>query len=145
MPQRRDAEAAEVAERSDARRARLAALSGATIGAAIEVHRELGPGLLESAYQSALAHELKLRNVPFRQQVDVPVSYKGQTLAQGFRVDMLIDEQLVLELKSVEALAPIHKAQVLSYLRLLGLPLGLLINFNVPMLKAGIKRIANDL
>lgn len=116
------------------------ALASAAIGAAIEVHRILGPGYLESVYEEALAVELSLRNVPFERQKPVGVDYKGHAVGEG-RLDLLIDQRLVVELKAVDAFAPIHSAQVISYLKALHLPLGLLINFNVPLLKSGIKRI----
>ena len=110
------------------------------IGAAIEVHRELGLGLLESAYEMCLCHELQLRGLRFRRQVALPVSYKGIKLDCGYRIDVLVEEQVVLELKSVEKITPIDEAQLLTYLRLSGVRIGLLINFNVPALRDGIKR-----
>jgi len=110
------------------------------IGAAIEAHRLLGPGFLESVYEEALAIELSLREIPFSRQHHVWVDYKGQRVGQG-TLDFLVGERLVVELKTVEALAPIHHAQVISYLRSTGLQLGLLMNFNVPVLKDGIRRI----
>lgn len=120
----------------------LEELSAAVIGAAIEVHRELGPGLLESAYEECLCHELTLRKIPFARQVPLPVSYKGVQLDCGYRMDLLIAGQLVLELKSVERIEPIHEAQLLTYLRLSRCKVGLLINFNVPLLKQGnIRRV----
>ena len=112
----------------------------AVIGAAIEVHRVLGPGYLESVYEEALAVELDLRGIPFERQKAVAVDYKGYAVGEG-RLDLLVDSRLVVELKAVEALAPIHTAQVMSYLKAMRVPLGLLLNFNVPLLKAGIKRI----
>jgi len=112
----------------------------AAIGAAIEVHRVLGPGYLESVYEEALAVELNLRGIPFERQKTVAVNYKGHAVGEG-RLDLLVDSRLVVELKAVEALAPIHTAQVMSYLKTMRLPLGLLLNFNVPLLKTGIKRI----
>lgn len=115
-------------------------LAYSVIGAAIEVHSLLGPGYLESVYEEALAVELKLRGIAFERQVSVAVKYKGQDVGTA-RLDLLIGRQLVVELKAVDALAPIHEAQVISYLKALNLPLGLLINFNVPLLKSGIKRI----
>jgi GxxExxY protein len=118
----------------------LEELSSAVIGAAIEVHRELGPGLLESAYEECLCHELTLRKILFKRQVSQPVSYKGVQLDCGYRLDLLVADQLVLELKSVAAIEPIHEAQLLTYLRLSRCKVGLLINFNVPMLKQGIIR-----
>jgi len=112
----------------------------AVIGAALEVHQALGPGYLESVYEEALAIELGLRRIPCEWQKLVGVEYKGQAVGEG-RLDLLVDGCLVVELKAVEALAPIHTAQVISYLKATGLPLGLLINFNVPLLKAGIQRV----
>ncbi len=116
-------------------------LSNRVIGAALEVHRNLGPGLLESAYEQALAYELLQVGIKFQTQASMPLAYKGIKLDCGFRLDFLIEEQLIAELKSVEALAPIHDAQVLTYLKLSGLKTALLINFNVPLLKHGIKRL----
>ena len=116
------------------------ALAKAVIGAAIEVHRHLGPGLDESLYETAMARELTLRNIRFAKQVDMPVLYKGELLGEK-RLDFLIDQKLVLELKAVEQLTPLHKAQVKTYLKIAGLSLGLLINFNVSLLKEGIKRV----
>lgn len=110
------------------------------IGAAIEVHKALGPGLLESVYEKALAVELTERGIPFVQQAPVNVKYKGESVGDG-RVDLMVDDTVVVELKAIEELAPIHTAQVLSYLRASGLRLGLIINFNVPMLRDGIKRV----
>ena len=115
-------------------------LTHGIIGAAIEVHRLLGPGLLESAYEECLARELSLRDLRFERQKPVPVVYKDVKLECGYRVDLLVEGRIVVELKAVEALAPIHEAIVLTYLRLSGCSLGLLINFNVPLLKEGIRR-----
>ncbi len=119
-------------------------LSYAVIGAAMEVHRQLGPGLLESAYEVCLCHELSLRGIPFEQQKPLPVVYKGLRLDAGYRVDVLVDKCIVLELKAVEAVHPIHVAQLLTYLKLGGWPLGLLINFNVSVLKEGIQRLVGE-
>lgn len=116
-------------------------LSKLIIGAAIEVHRHLGPGLLESTYEHCLAHELVLRGIPFERQKALPLVYKGIELETGFRVDFLVGGLVIVELKAVEALNEVHEAQVLTYLRLSGRKLGLLINFNVPLLKDGIKRL----
>jgi len=116
-------------------------LTGEIIGAAIEVHRFFGPGLLESIYEKALAHELKLRRVSVACQQAVPVCYKGRTL-EDFRLDLLIGGEVIVELKTVEALLPVHTAQLLTYLKLTGLKRGLLINFNVPRLADGIKRVS---
>ncbi len=115
-------------------------LTEAVIGAAIEVHRTIGPGLLESAYEQCLCRELSLRKISFVCQKPLPVSYKGMLLDCGYKVDLLVDERLVVELKSVDALLPIHDAQLLTYLRLGGWEVGFLINFNVPILKDGIRR-----
>ncbi|HUT73221.1 MAG TPA: GxxExxY protein [Armatimonadota bacterium] len=113
------------------------------IGAAIEVHRELGPGLLESAYEECLARELALRQIPFERQKAIPVTYKGRKFDAGFRADMIVADQVLVELKAVESIVPIHEAQVLTYLKLAGLHVGLLINFNVPVLAKGIRRFVN--
>jgi GxxExxY protein len=104
------------------------------IGAAIEVHRQLGPGLLESAYEECLCHELHLRGLAFERQVSLPVCYKGLKLDCGYMLDLIVAREVVLELKSVEKLLPIHEAQLLTYLKLSGKRVGLLINFNVPLL-----------
>ena len=110
------------------------------IGAAIEVHKRLGPGLLESAYEECFAHELRLRNLRVDRQVGVPVVYKETKLECGYRIDLLVESKIVVELKSVEGLAPIHEAIILTYLRLSGHKIGLLINFNVAVLKDGVRR-----
>jgi GxxExxY protein len=110
------------------------------IGAAIEVHRALGPGLLESAYEECLCHELRLRGVAFERQRPLPVEYKGTKLDCGYRLDLLVADVVVVEIKAVESIEPIHEAQLLTYLKLGGWKLGLLINFNVPVLKDGIRR-----
>jgi GxxExxY protein len=115
------------------------------IGAAIEVHRVLGPGLLESAYEGCLAHELSIANLSFERQVPLPVIYKSFQLDCGYRVDFLVEQMVVLELKAVEELQRIHEAQLLTYLKLGGWAIGLLINFNVPVLKKGIKRMVHNL
>lgn len=115
-------------------------LAHAVIGAAIEVHRALGPGFLESVYEEALSFELEQRAIPFTRQHIISVSYKGRPVGEG-RLDMLVAGWLVVELKAVDVLAPIHMAQVISYLKATGHKLGLLINFNVPILKQGIRRV----
>lgn len=115
-------------------------LANAVIGAAIEVHRELGPGYLESVYEGALAVELGLRKIPFVRQPTVEVRYKGTRVGEG-RMDLLIDNGLVVEIKAADSLLPIHRAQLISYLRAVNLPLGLLLNFKTPLLKEGIERI----
>jgi GxxExxY protein len=116
-------------------------LSYAVIGAAIEVHRCLGPGLLESAYENCLCHELALREISFLNQHPLPLVYKGLALEHGYRVDILLPNQLIVEIKAVDILAPVHEAQLLTYLKLSGIRTGLLLNFNVPVLKDGIKRM----
>jgi len=133
---RRGAELAEFAQSE---------LSGRVLGAAFEVHTHLGPGLLESAYQRALAQELHLQGIAFASQVGVPLYYKGVALDAPLRLDLLVEDRLVVEVKSVAALEDIHHAQLLTYLRLAKLQAGLLINFNVPSLKLGIKRVINTL
>ena len=115
-------------------------LTEAVIGAAIEVHRILGPGLLESIYQRALCHELGLRGIRHVPQQRLPVTYKGVELGDDLRMDILVEDQLVVELKAIDELLPIHEAQLLTYLRLSGHHTGLLLNFNVRLLKDGIKR-----
>jgi len=115
-------------------------LTTAVIGSAIEVHRVLGPGYLESVYEQALAIELELRSILYERQKPISVDYKNHLVGDG-RLDFLVGGRLIVELKAVDALAPIHAAQVMSYLKTMNLPLGLLINFNVPLLKHGIKRI----
>ena len=111
------------------------------IGAAIEVHRVLGPGLLESAYEECLCHELRLRGVAFTRQQPLPVVYKGIHLDCGYRMDVVVESQVVVELKTVDRILPIHEAQILTYLRLAGIHTGLILNFNVPALHQGIKRM----
>lgn len=111
------------------------------IGAAIDVHRVLGPGLLESAYQECLCVELGLRNLRFSSQVALPVEYKGHLVDLGYRLDLVVENRIVLELKAVERLLPLHEAQLLTYLRLGHFSTGLLLNFNVPVLKDGIRRM----
>jgi GxxExxY protein len=110
------------------------------IGAAIEVHRHLGPGLLESAYEACLAYELRQLGLSVQQQQALPLVYKEIRLDQGYRIDLLVEEKVVVEVKVVEQIAPAHEAQVLSYLRLSGCEVGLLLNFNVKLLKDGIRR-----
>jgi GxxExxY protein len=115
-------------------------ITRSVIGAAIEVHRYLGPGLLESAYHECLARELMVRSIPFQRERPLPLEYKGIRLECGYRVDLLISELVVVEIKAIEAIAPVHEAQLLTYLRLGGWQVGLLINFNVVVLKNGICR-----
>jgi GxxExxY protein len=118
-------------------------ISGKIIGAAIEVHKKLGPGLLESAYEECLCCEMQLRGIEFKRQVPLSLNYKGIVLDCGYRLDLLVENKVIVELKSVEALEPIHEAQMLTYLKLRNAWLGLIINFNVIMLKDGIRRLVN--
>ncbi|HEX2829841.1 MAG TPA: GxxExxY protein [Burkholderiales bacterium] len=120
-------------------------IARAVIDAAMAVHSELGPGLLESAYESCLAYELASRKIFVQRQVTVPVRYRNHTLDVGYRIDLLVDAQLIVEIKAVERIAPIHVAQVLTYLKLAKRPLGLLLNFNMPHLRDGIRRVVNGL
>jgi len=115
-------------------------LSNVILGCAIAVHRELGPGLLESTYEQCLAYELTQANVPFKLQVELPVEYKLMRLDCGYRIDLLADGKLIVELKSVEQLLKIHEAQVLTYMKLAKMSVGLLINFNVDVLRNGVRR-----
>lgn len=124
-------------------REQLNRITEAVIGAAIQVHRTLGPGLLESAYEACLAYELRKRGLVVEQQKPVPLVYEEVKLDCGYRMDLLVERRVVVEVKSVDALAPIHEAQTLSYLRLSGSKLALLINFNVVVLKDGIRRFIN--
>ena len=119
---------------------RINAITQAVIGAAMEVHRTLGPGLLESAYQECLCRELSVRGIPFERERALPVEYKNVRLECGYRLDLLVAGAVVVEVKAVEAIAPVHEAQLLTYLRLGGWRVGLLINFNVVLLKQGIRR-----
>ena len=119
-------------------------LTSQVINSAIEVHRQLGPGLLENVYLRCMQIELENRNIQFQTELQFPVEYKGQVIHDlGFRMDMLVEDQVVVELKSVQKIEPVHKKQLLSYLRLSGKEIGLLINFNEALLKEGIYRIAN--
>ena len=113
------------------------------IGCAIEVYKQLGPGLLESVYEQALIHELKLNDIPVDSQVEIKVKYKGINITNNLRLDLLVDDSVIVELKSVEELKPIHHKQLLTYLRLMNKKVGLLINFNTDNLMDGIKRIVN--
>ena len=115
------------------------------IGAAIEVHRALGPGLLESAYEACLAFELSDRGLKVETQKPLPVVYRGVKLDCGYRLDLLVDDSVIVEIKAVDHLAPIHQAQLLSYLKLSGCKVGLLLNFNVKMLRQGVSRVVNGL
>jgi GxxExxY protein len=114
------------------------------IGAAIEVHRSLGPGLMESVYEECLCHEMNLRGLNFQRQLSIPVIYKGVKLDCGYKLDLLVENTVVLELKCVERILPVHEAQLLTYLRLLSKPVGFVMNFNVPVLKQGLVRRVLD-
>jgi len=120
-------------------------LTGKIIGFAIEVHRELGPGLLESAYEACLCCELKEAGVPFARQVPLPVKYKSVLLDCGYRMDVVVENRVILELKTAEKLVPVHEAQMLTYLRLSGIKVGLLMNFNSVALRDGLKRLVHRL
>ena len=119
-------------------------VTGQVIGSAIDVHRALGPGLLESAYETCLAYELTQRGLNVERQKSLPIVYKEVVLETGYRLDLLVEGVVVVELKAVDSLTPLHKAQLLSYLKLSGLKIGLLINFNVKMLRSGIQRVILD-
>lgn len=120
-------------------------ITGQIVDAALKVHKALGPGLLESAYQACLKYELEKRGLRVASQVEQPISYEGVTIDVGYRLDLLVEDAVIVELKSVEELHPVHKAQLLSYLRLSNKRIGLLINFNVERLKDGITRLVNNL
>ncbi len=111
------------------------------IGGAIEVHKHWGPGLYEEIYERSLRHELRLREVTFESQVKLPLLYKGERVGDDLRLDLIVQDKVVVELKAVKALEPVHRAQLLTYMRLTGCKVGLLINFNVPVLKQGIERL----
>ena len=130
--------------RRDAETLSFNELTERVIGACIQIHRALGPGLLESAYEECLCYELSRAGIKFERQKPLPVHYKEVNLECGYRLDLVVEQKLIVELKAVDEIAPIHEAQLLTYLKLSGLTLGLLINFNVPVLKSGIKRIANN-
>ena len=120
-------------------------LSSKIIGAAIEVHKNLGPGLLESTYEECLCFELTLRGLSFKRQEPLPIVYKGTKLDCGYRLDIIVENAVVIELKACDKIEPIHRAQLLTYLKLSGLNLGLLLNFNTPVMRDGIVRIVNEL
>lgn len=138
MNKRRGAESAEFAEEENQ-------ISELVIGAAIEVHRHLGPGLLEGAYEACMCHELTLRSVRFERQQHLEVSYKGVSVRRAFRVDLIVENLVFVELKAVEALSEVHQVQLLTYLRLANKRLGLVINFNTPVLWRGVRRVVNKL
>jgi len=125
-------------------KAAINSITESIISAAIAVHRELGPGLLESAFEACLVYELIQHGLSVERQKSVPVTYRGVKIDCGYRIDLLVEDKVVVELKAVERLEPIHEAQLLSYLKLSGYQIGLLINFNVRMLKQGIKRLVNN-
>ena len=125
-------------------KSRLNRITESIIGAAIDVHRALGPGLLESAYEACLAFEVAQRGLKVEQQKPLPVVYREVKLDCGYRLDLLVEESVIVEIKAIDSLAPIHQAQLLSYLKLSGCRVGLLINFNVKVLKDGIRRVVND-
>jgi len=122
---------------------RLNQISGEIVDGAIHVHRELGPGLLESTYETCLAYELRERGLTVRTQVPVPIVYRGVRLEQGYRIDMLVEEAVIAEIKTVDGIHPVHEAQLLTHLKHSGHRLGLLLNFDVPLMRDGIKRIVN--
>ena len=119
-------------------------LSGQILDAAYQVHSEMGPGLLESVYQYCLADELRSRNICIEEQSPVPLCYKGKNLNKDFRIDILVEREIIIEIKAVEFILPVHEAQIISYLKLTNKKLGILINFNVPLIKNGFKRIVNN-
>jgi len=120
-------------------------VSGQIVDAAIAVHSELGPGLLESVYEIVLAHELKSRGFQVQRQVVVPIEYRGLRFEEGYRLDLLVENLVIVEIKSVEEMTSVHKKQLLTYLRLTNKSLGLLLNFNVNLMKQGISRVANGM
>jgi len=120
-------------------------ISGSIVDAAFKVHNTLGPGLLESAYEACLAHELKKLGLRVASQVSLPVVYDGVAIEAGYRIDMIVQDSVVVELKAIEKILPIHQAQLLTYLKLSGIKVGLLINFNEVLLKQGINRLVNNL
>jgi GxxExxY protein len=122
---------------------RVNKITGAAVSSAMKVHSVLGPGLLESAYQACLAHELRKRGVRVATQVGLPVVYDGEKIELGYRMDLVVENAVIVEVKSVEAIHPVHEAQLLSYMRLSGIPVGLLINFHVCHLRDGIKRMVD--
>ena len=119
-------------------------LSSNIIGSAIEVHKILGPGLLESAYEECLCHEFNVRGLLYERQKPLPILYKGKKLDCGYRLDLVVEDKIILELKACEKIEPIHKAQLLTYLKISGLNLGLLLNFNVPLMRDGVTRVVNE-
>jgi GxxExxY protein len=142
--QRREhTEGAETLRLGSGSREQLDRLTREIIAAAIEVHRHVGPGLLESAYEECLCFELSQRKIRFQRQLAVPVEYKGLKLNCSYRLDLLVEDAVIVEIKALDTVLPVHSAQVLTYLKATGKPVGLLINFNVPVLKNGLKRVVN--
>ena len=133
----------EITENTEKAKAPVNELTEQIIAAAMDVHRALGPGLLESTYEACLVHELEVRGLHVERQKSLPVTYKGVQLDCGYRIDLLVAHQVVVELKAVQAVEPLHEAQILSYLKLSGCHVGLLINFNVNMIKNGLRRLVN--
>lgn len=132
----------ETARRREERDEEVGGLTRRIIGFAIDVHRHLGPGLLESAYEACLCHDVAQAGLPFQRQVALPVRYRGVELECGYRMDLVVAEKIIVEIKSIDRLLPIHEAQLLTYLRLSGLSVGLLMNFNMPVLKDGLRRLS---
>ncbi len=120
-------------------------ISGEILNAAIVIHKEIGPGLLESVYEVLLAHELKTRGFTVERQVIVPIEYRGIKFEEGYRLDLIVEDTVIVEIKSVEELTKVHHKQLLTYLRMMDKPLGLLLNFNVHLMKEGVSRIANGI
>jgi GxxExxY protein len=129
-----------MSEAAAAPKLRYEELTEQILGAVIEVHKVLGPGLMESAYEECLCHELNLRGLRFERQITVPVTYKGVNLDCGYKLDLLVEDTVILELKCVERITSVHEAQLLTYMKLLNKPVGFIINFNVPVMRAGIVR-----
>ncbi len=144
-PRREDAEDTDLMFEPGLGKHSVNSLTETIIGCAIEVHKGIGPGLLESAYEECLCHELCQKGVSFKRQVQLPVRYKGVKLDCGYRLDILVDDQVIIEVKAVDAIMPIHEAQLLSYLRMLDKRIGLILNFHSTVMKYGIKRIVNNL
>ena len=125
-------------------REELNRLSKIILDSCITVHKEMGPGLLESVYEKCLMKEFELRKISAKNQVPIPLKYKGYELSKNFRIDILVEDEIILEIKSVETTLPVHQAQIISYLKLADKRLGFLVNFNVPLLKQGFKRVVNN-
>ena len=119
-------------------------LTQAIMDSLFQVHSAMGPGLIESVYEECLCHELATRGIPYEKQKTVALNYKGHQLGNGLKLDVLVDKKVVIELKSCDAILPVHKAQLMTYLKLTGLPIGFLVNFNVPLIKNGVQRFVNQ-